>query len=445
MKTKLLLTVAALFFVACAFSQKLSVDLTFTAINNTAYIQLDSIKVMNRTHPGDTIVYWADTSLTVNITAGDTLLYIGYTTASTIGIQEVNYKTDNFRLFQNYPNPVNDFTVFSVNISEKGNVQFLVTDISGKEVLRAERILNKGIHSFSFSPGNGNFFLLTAWWKGINRSIKIITTEFCSQKKCTIDYIEGNNSEQLLKKSSVKQGSMQESGILDAPLNNNTYTFEFATNIPCLGTPSVTYDGQVYNTIQIFSQCWLKENLNVGTMINGGNDQTNNDSIEKYCYNNNPDSCAKYGGLYQWDEMMQYTTQQGAQGICPPGWHLPADEEWKVLEGAVDSQYGIGDLEWDITWAYRSFNAGSNLKTTSGWYYNSNGTDLFGFSAMPSGYRYHLGLFSYIGTYGDWWTSTKGSNNLACYRCFYYFYPEKIYQGYFDEIYGFSVRCVMDN
>ncbi len=52
--------------------------------------------------------------------------------------------------------------------------------------------------------------------------------------------------------------------------------------------------------------------------------------------------------LYQWEEMMQYTTQQGAQGICPPGWHLPTDEEWKVLEGAVDSQYGIGDPEWDI-------------------------------------------------------------------------------------------------
>ena len=75
---------------------------------------------------------------------------------------------------------------------------------------------------------------------------------------------------------------------------------------------------------------------------------TDNGTMEKYCYNNEPDSCTKYGGLYQWDEMMQYTTQQGVQGICPPGWHLPTDEEWKVLEGAVDSQYGIGDPEWDI-------------------------------------------------------------------------------------------------
>ena len=141
---------------------------------------------------------------------------------------------------------------------------------------------------------------------------------------------------------------MQESGILDNPESNETYTFQFATNIPCKGTPTVTYEGQVYNTIQIFNQCWLKVNLNVGTMIPGTEEMTDNGIIEKYCYNNEPDSCTKYGGLYQWNEMMQYVTQQGTQGICPPDWHLPTDEEWKVLEGAVDSQYGIGDYTWDV-------------------------------------------------------------------------------------------------
>jgi len=57
---------------------------------------------------------------------------------------------------------------------------------------------------------------------------------------------------------------------------------------------------------------------------------SNNSVIEKYCYNNEEDSCTKYGGLYQWDEMMQYTTEQGVRGICPAGWHLPTDEEWKI-------------------------------------------------------------------------------------------------------------------
>ncbi|NTV84332.1 MAG: hypothetical protein HGA23_08550, partial [Bacteroidales bacterium] len=236
-----------------------------------------------------------------------------------------------------------------------------------------------------------------------------------------------------------------QSGMLDVPEENQTYTFQFATNIPCPGTPTVEYEGQVYNTIQVFSQCWLKENLNVGEMIPGTMEQSNNGTIEKYCYNNEPDSCTKYGGLYQWWEMMQYTNQQGARGICPPGWHLPTDEEWKVLEGAVDSQYGIGDPEWDLYWEYRGYDAGTNLKTTSGWNWNGNGTDLFGFAGLPGGLRYGSGYFDNVGYYGYWWTSAEYYNNfLAWYRLLYCYDPEVGRYGSYKD-YGFSVRCLRDN
>src|ERR1035438_4575700 len=77
---------------------------------------------------------------------------------------------------------------------------------------------------------------------------------------------------------------------------------------PCPETPTVTYAGKTYNTVHIGSQCWLKENLDVGTRINGSNDQKNNGIIEKYCYNDDTANCTKYGGLYQWDEVMQYAT-----------------------------------------------------------------------------------------------------------------------------------------
>jgi len=229
---------------------------------------------------------------------------------------------------------------------------------------------------------------------------------------------------------------------LDTPEASETYIFLFATNIPCPGTPTVTYEGQVYNTIQIFGQCWLKENLNVGTMIPGNQSMSDNDTIEKYCYENKTDSCTIYGGLYQWDEMMQYTTQQGAQGICPPGWHLPTDEEWKVLEGAVDSQYGIGDPEWDITWDSRGFDAGTNLKTTSGWNYGGNGTDLYGFSGLPGGYRPYNG-FGDVGSLGGWWTSSESGNYGAWDRYLYYSHP-RVYRNGYGEGYGFSVRCLKD-
>lgn len=233
-----------------------------------------------------------------------------------------------------------------------------------------------------------------------------------------------------------------QSGMLNSPEESSAFTFQFATNIPCPGTPTVDYEGQVYNTIQIFSQCWLKENLNVGEMVNGTIEQSDNGTIEKYCYNNQPDSCTRYGGLYQWDEMMQYTNQQGARGICPPGWHLTTDDEWKVLEGSVDSLYGIGNNFWN-EYGYRGTDAGTNLKTSSGWINNGNGTDLFGFACMPAGVRVIGGFFGSIEAFGFYWSSSEGSDGNFWYRIFDHSTPtvdriEGIAEG------GLSVRCLRD-
>ena len=233
-----------------------------------------------------------------------------------------------------------------------------------------------------------------------------------------------------------------QSGILDVPEVSQTYTFQFATNIPCLGTPTVEYDGEIYNTIQIFSQCWLKENLNAGTRISGTEEQQNNGIIEKYCYDNVESNCDAYGGLYQWNEMMQFSTQQGTQGICPPGWHLPTDEEWKMLEGAVDSQYGIGNQLWDNSGYSRGFDAGLNLKST--WYWGSgNGTDLFGFTGLPGGGRDSYGNFGTIGSIGAWWSSTVNFGIIASYRSLHSAYSGVGRSDYTIQ-YGVSVRCVRD-
>ncbi len=262
-------------------------------------------------------------------------------------------------------------------------------------------------------------------------------------KRCRLDYIGGTVEVDRLKASlQTNEFIVRESGILDKPEESTTYTFQFATNIPCPGTPTVEYEGQVYNTIQIFSQCWLRENLNVGEMVEGNIEQSDNGTIEKYCYKNEPDSCTKYGGLYQWWEMMQYTTQQGVRGICPPGWHLPTDEEWKVLEGAVDSQYGVDDPEWDSLY-FRGYDAGTNLKITSGWNENGDGTDLFGFSGLPGGFRVDIGYFYLIGDYGHWWTSTEDSDISAWYRHLDYLNPGVGRYGR-HEAFGFSVRCLRD-
>jgi hypothetical protein len=82
-------------------------------------------------------------------------------------------------------------------------------------------------------------------------------------------------------------------------------------------------DGQSYPTVQIGNQCWMAKNLNIGEMMissyTGYNHSSvsNNGITEKYCQNNDSSNCLIYGGLYDWDEMMNYTTMEGARGICP--------------------------------------------------------------------------------------------------------------------------------
>ena len=75
-------------------------------------------------------------------------------------------------------------------------------------------------------------------------------------------------------------------------------------------------------------------------MIQGNQNAANNGVIEKYCYNDDPNNCNTYGGLYQWNEAMQYVTTQGAQGICPSGWHIPTYAKLQTLKTAVVDNNG---------------------------------------------------------------------------------------------------------
>ncbi|MCD4774392.1 MAG: hypothetical protein K8R41_13520 [Bacteroidales bacterium] len=423
------------------YSQKPVLELIFTAIDSASYLQIDSIKVMNHTQGGDTVLYWPDTVLVLEYQ---------------VGISEINNEEDKLQVFQNYPNPVKDQTTLTLYLPEKGKVNLVITDILGRMVNNTERLLERGYHSFRFTPGGREIFFFSAFWQGISSSIKILNASSMVKRASSLEYLGIDIVEPQFKSVKAIQsfvfspGDMLlfigyadtlQSGIPDTTENSKTFTFQFANNIPCPGSPTVTHYGQTYNTIQIFSQCWLKENLNVGTMISGSNGMINNGIIEKYCYDDDPAYCNEYGGLYQWDEMMQYTTQQGTQGICPSGWHLPTDEEWKILEGTVDSQYGIGDPQWNIYWSFRGFDAGANLKTNSGWYSGGNGTNLFGFSGMPGGGRGHAGDFAGIGENGCWWTSTDEYTGNAWDRSLSGGSPY-VYRDAGPQDAGCSVRCV---
>lgn len=197
---------------------------------------------------------------------------------------------------------------------------------------------------------------------------------------------------------------------------------------PCPGLPTITYGSQVYNTIQFGSQCWMKENLNIGTMVSGSGDQTNNGTIEKYCYDNDPSNCNTYGGLYQWDEMMLYSTSGGVQGICPDGWHIPTDEEWCILEQEIDSGV-VCDLNM-----WRGLDAGMKMK--------SGGSS--GFDALLGGMRITYSTNFNAATYsGYFWTSTEFNSFESYYRQFNTSY-HTVYRSYRSKLEGRSVRCLKD-
>jgi len=99
----------------------------------------------------------------------------------------------------------------------------------------------------------------------------------------------------------------------------------------CGNTLTDIRDNKTYPTVQIGTQCWMAANLNRGTQIVSSQVQFDNCTDEKYCFGNDAAKCSKYGGLYQWDEMMRYDDTPAGQGLCPPGWHIPTDNEWTVL------------------------------------------------------------------------------------------------------------------
>lgn len=99
------------------------------------------------------------------------------------------------------------------------------------------------------------------------------------------------------------------------------------------GDPLIDFrdNNKSYPTVSIGTQCWLAINLDYGQRINGSEIQTDNCTTEKYCYNDNATNCSSNGGLYQWDELMNYDQATSNLGICPPGWHVPSESDWTIL------------------------------------------------------------------------------------------------------------------
>jgi len=183
-------------------------------------------------------------------------------------------------------------------------------------------------------------------------------------------------------------------------------------------------------TVTIGKQVWTSKNLDVSTYRNGDlipqvQDQKAwaNLTTGAWCYyNNDASNGTKYGKLYNW-----YAVHD-PRGLAPKGYHIPTDEEWTKL-----SDYLGGEEE-----------AGTKMKSTSGWVENGNGSNSSGFSGLPGGNRSTNGIVDYIGYYGDWWSSTESETGNAWFRSLGYGSGTVDRFDSYSKEDGFSVRCLRD-
>lgn len=194
-------------------------------------------------------------------------------------------------------------------------------------------------------------------------------------------------------------------------------------------------DGNVYNTVTIGTQGWMKENLKVTKYRNGDAIPTttpatldiSGETSPKYqwAYNGDNNNAATYGLLYTWYAITD------SRGVCPTSWHVPADSEWTTLTGYL----GGGTV------------AGGKMKEAGTTHWNSPNTgadNSSGFTALPGGYRFSNGTFVSIGGSGSWWSATESGERGAWDRGLLYNHGGVFRSSYFNKGDGVSVRCVRD-
>ncbi|MCX6246052.1 MAG: hypothetical protein NTU98_15265 [Bacteroidetes bacterium] len=130
-------------------------------------------------------------------------------------------------------------------------------------------------------------------------------------------------------------------------------------------------DNTSYPTVKLGTLCWMASNLNYGTTIGSAGMQRDNCTAEKYCYSDNPVNCSSTGGLYMWDELMNYSPVQAVQGLCPPGWRVPVENDWNGLFLVyVSSGFAGSALKYDGFSGYNAFLSGVRFENVN-WNFDS--------------------------------------------------------------------------
>lgn len=263
----------------------------------------------------------------------------------------------------------------------------------------------------------------------------------------------GSSTESISSKSSSSSAQLSSSTQSSGSKTSSSSTepsssSETLVSIETCPNPDIEYgtltdprDGKTYRTVKIDGKNWMAENLNYADSV-----KTPSLLTGTWCYNENDTNCNALGRLYTWGsaiDSVALATEQSLdcgylkkcripdeiQGICPPGWRLPNEGDWNRLLKAAGN------------------NKGSVLKSRCGWANDGNGTDDFGFAALPAGGGNGTDQFAGFGTAAHFWTSSGGAEaSSASQITFYDDYSNYVYvgSGLGNKNLVFSVRCIQD-
>ena len=458
-----------------------TVTLTFTASDtNGHYVQLDRVVVNNITEGWQETIYWPDTVLTMQVETG-------------IGDVETFHETS-LQLSQNNPNPFSGTTYATLMLPESGDVLVEITDIGGRVVETLGRAsLQAGTHQLRVTLSTAGVYILTARMNEHPSSIKMVnqgdggknaiefigfvethgrvslqSPQYPNGPKYTTTHPFHLGDQMMYVGYATVNGEEVASFSVEQTQNESqTIMLRFAISHsapdgqPCLGAPTVTdIDGNVYNTVQLGNQCWMRENLRTTRFANGdsilidpnpvpvyGWEDTNPNPC-RYTPNNDSSVVSVYGYLYNWSALMRgdscsYAVPSGVQGICPDGWHVPSFYEWEELRICVTEQNAFicGDT---------NINVGKSLAAADYWDLceeaccvgnNQSSNNATGFSACPAGI-YHNGTWSEFGQHACFASTSDRWDWIMSYDLYY----DKVYVRVFlhPKNDGLSVRCIRD-
>jgi len=364
------------------------------------------------------------------------------------GINALEVPSPNIGLF---PNPFLNSSRLTYNQSEPGIVQITVQNLVGQGVYQSYQFLESGQHTFTLSLNKPGIYMVNINDDTGRKSIKAICIE------SNIGTVGAVHSGAVYPRIGIPNDNKEKSQqaryslayaigdiihykgisgkyiaiLTDSPEVSKNYEIEF---VDC-----TDQDGNYYSVVKIGSQMWMAENLAYLPAVSPSSRKADTYPFY-YVYGNEgsnvneakaTDYYETYGVLYNWE---------AAKTACPSGWHLPTDDEWKILENYL----GMQVTELNVMFYRGSGDVDKKLKSTTGWHDNSgdnsNGDNSSGFNALPSGRIGSNGGFDDLGYFTSFWSSSEiGTFSLDRYL---FYSQDGVGRYYTSRRHGESVRCL---